>query len=131
MSQKKKRIVKKFKALSENYKREAEIDKLIELYSAVLKTLNDELDDLWKDYENKVSYIYNNDANITYDVLELPNGEIINVMVLESNDEIVVAHNGIIRKAKKHDHDEFNFEIGYNIAATRLIMKLLQKKYEF
>ena len=133
MSQKIKRCHRKLRTLSENYEREADINKLIDIYTKILDELNSELDNLWDEYGEMVSYIYNNneDANISYDLLELPNGNVLNVIILEIGDEIVVAYDGLVGKAKKHEHDDFDFETGYNIAATRLMMKVLQREYEF
>ena len=133
MSQKIKRCHKKLAMLSENYEREADINKLIDIYTKVIEELNDELDLIWDNYEANMAYIYNSDdtANVSYDLLEMPDGRQLEVMILETQREVNVAYDGLIGRAKAHEHDNWNFETGYSIAATRLMMKILQKENDF
>ena len=139
MSQREKRLVNKLKKLSADYEREKVLEDIAEAANfaimqanAALVQANEELDDLWDDYNKYIDYIYkNDDADISYDLLELPDGREINVMILQTNDVIAVSYNGIVGKAKRHEYDEFRFDAGYNIAATRLMMKLFEEEYDF
>lgn len=139
MSQREKRLVKKLQKLSADYEREKVLEDIAEAANfaimqanAALVQANEELDDLWDDYNKYIDYIYkNDDADISYDLLELPDGREINVMILQTNDVIAVSYNGIVGKAKRHEYDEFRFDVGYNIAATRLMMKLFEEEYDF
>ena len=139
MSQREKRMMKKVKKLSSDYEREKVLEDIIEAANfaimqanAALAQANKELDDLWDDYNKYIDYIYkNDDADISYDILELPDGQEISVMILQLNDTIAVAYNGLIGKAKKHESDNFSFETGYNIAAARLILAIMKQRYDF
>lgn len=132
MSQREKRIMKKVKRLSSDYERKEALNNLIKSANETLVHANAELDKLWDEYRDMMEYIYGNDsADISYDILDLPDGQQINVMILQLNDTIAVAYNGLIGKAKKHESDNFSFETGYNIAAARLILAIMQQRYDF
>lgn len=132
MSQREKRIMKKVKKLSSDYERKEVLNNLIKSANETLFYANEELDKLWDEYRKMMEYIYENDnADISYDILDLPDGQQINVMILQLNDTIAVAYNGLIGKAKKHESDNFSFETGYNIAAARLILAIMQQRYDF
>lgn len=132
MSQREKRLMKKLKQLSSDYEREKVLEDIAEAASEALRQANEELDELWDDYNHYIDYIYkNDDADISYDLLELPDGREINVMILQTDDVIAVSYDGLVGKAKRHEYDEFRFEVGYNIAAARLMMKLFEKEYDY
>ena len=130
MSQRARRLSKKVKQLSEQYDREREVNMAIDMATSLLNSLYNELDELWDEYNSQMAYIYkNDDAEISYDLLEMPDGTKIEVTILESDDSIMVAYKGLVGKSKKHKHDKFDFNIGYNLAATRLMMKIMEAKY--
>ena len=132
MSQRNKRLVKKVKILSEQLQKEIDLQEAIENVSAILKNLNDEYNDLWKEYSDCMAYVYkdnDDNAEIFYDLLVLPTNEEIEVVILRTDNEIVVSHNGLTCKAKRHEQDEFDFETGYNLAAARLLVEYYQDKY--
>lgn len=132
MSQRNKRLVKKVRILSEQLQKEIDLQEAIANLTALLDDLNKEYNDLWKEYDDCMAYVYKDnedDAEILYDLLVLPTNEEIEVVILKTNDEIVVSHNGLTGKAKRHEQDEFDFETGYNLAASRLLVEYYQHKY--
>ena len=154
MSQRIKRLTKKIKTLSENFERESAINKAIdEMYvmiddlsnleeesvDTIINDLQDsitrknrELDKIWKEYESIMAYVYKEgDANVGYDTIQLLEGIDLDLTILETEDIVMVASNGLIGKAKRHEQDKFDFEIGYRIALHRLIGKVLNKLYGY
>jgi hypothetical protein len=155
MSQRVKRLTKKIKRLSENFVRENEINNVIDniknsindlskltpeedvniaikYFEEIINQGNNELDNLWKEYGEIIAYIYKeNDAHIGYDVIKLLDDTELDITILEMEDIVLVASQGFVGKAKKHEQDEFDFEIGYQIAVHRLIEKILNKKYGY
>ena len=132
MSRREKRLIKKLKHLSVDYEKKEVLGAIVAVANETLKQANEELDELWNNYKDMMEYIYKNeDADISYDLLELPDGRQINVMILQANDTIAVSYNGLIGKAKRHECDEFQFEVGYNIAAARLILAIMESEYGF
>ena len=139
MSQRIKRLTKKIQKMSENYEREAVINNVIDEANQALKAFteiiqvgNKELDDIWKEYERIMAYVYkNDDANVSYDVVQLMDGTNLDIIILETKDVVLVSSLGLVGKAKKHEQDEYNFEIGYQIALHRLIGKVLNKLYGY
>ena len=139
MSQRIKRLTKKIQKMSENYEREAVINNVIDeanqaikAFTEIIQVGNKELDDIWKEYERIMAYVYkNDDANVSYDVVQLIDGTTLDIIILETKDVILVSSLGLIGKAKKHEQDEYSFEIGYQIALHRLIGKILNKLYGY
>lgn len=132
MSQRNKRLVKKVRILSEQLQKEVDLQEAIENVSGLLQNLNNEYDNLWKEYHDCMAYVYkdnDDNAEIFYDLLVLPTNEEIEVVILRTDDEVVVSYNGLTGKAKRHEQDEFDFEIGYNLAASRLLVEYYQNKY--
>ena len=125
MSQRNKRLKKHLAELSLNYQQQAEAEEMYEMLSKAIANLNKELDELWDNHNNHMSYIYSHDdAEVSYDILQLPDGEEIDVMILETDNEVLVSYNGLVGKAKKHPQDKFSFRKGYNLACIRLMNKL-------
>lgn len=155
MSQRLKRLTKKIGKISENFEREIKINETIddinqtiielskleqnqdvEIIIANLKEdlkLNvKELNNLNKEYKEIMEYVYKeNDAHIGYDTVTLFNGTELNLTILETNDVIMISSLGFVGKAKKHEEDIFDFEIGYKIALHRLLVKVFKRKYNY
>ena len=47
------------------------------------------------------------------------------ILVVQEDRTIIVSALGFVAKAKAHDSDEFDFEVGYNLALNRLLTELL------
>ena len=125
MSQRNKRLKKHLSELSLNYQQQAEAEQMYDMLSKAIQKLNNELDDLWDAHNDHMSYIYSqDDAEVSYDLLVLPDGQELDVMILETDNEVLVSYNGVVGKAKKHPQDKFSFKKGYNLACMRLMQKL-------
>ena len=125
MSQRNKRLKKHLAELSLNYQQQAEAEQMYEMLSNAILKLNNELDELWDAHSDHMSYIYSqDDAEVSYDLLVLPDGQELDVMILETDNEVLVSYNGVVGKAKKHPQDKFSFKKGYNLACMRLMQKL-------
>lgn len=125
MSQKNKRLKNHIKELSVINQKQEELENMISMLTKTIQSINLDLAALEVDYNQHINYIYSkDDAIISYNILQLPDGTEIDVMILETDDMVVVAHDGKIGKAKKHDTDNFDFNKGYNLACMRLMNKL-------
>ena len=125
MSQRNKRLKKHLSELSANYQKQEETERMYDILSKTIQKLDNELDDLWDAHNNHMSYIYSrDDAEVSYDLLVLPDGQELDVIILETDNEILVSYNGVVGKAKKHPQDKFSFKKGYNLACMRLMQKL-------
>ena len=133
MSQINKRIKKKVQKLSEAHHKCHELEELIRLHEAEIERLHKEQQKRVDDVINDMDYIINHatPGRVFIDKLELtlPNDEMIEAELYQVEDEVFVTYDGIVGQAKLHPEDDFDLNVGYNLAAARLILKLVELKF--
>lgn len=80
----------------------------------------EEQKNLLDEYVNK-----NEDSQIILKKELLNDNTELEILVVQEDRTIIVSTLGFVAKAKAHELDEFDFEIGYSLALNRLLTELL------
>lgn len=76
---------------------------------------------LFNEYVNK-----NKESKVFTKTETLEDGTELDICVVQEDRTVIVSTLGFMAKAKAHASDEFNFEVGYNLALTRLLNEILK-----
>jgi hypothetical protein len=126
MSRRVKRLVKKMKQVSAFEIDKQVIQNCIAQAEQNIKDANKILEQIKKEEEYFENYVNKaKNSKLLVRNQELNDGVNLEVTVVQEDRTIIVSAFGFVAKAKAHEKDEFDFEVGYNLALKRLMDDLL------
>ena len=126
MSRRVKRIVKKIKQVSGFEVDKQIVQNCIAQAEQNIKDANKILEQIKLEEEQFENYVNKaENSKLLVRKQNLGDGASFDVTVVQEDRTIIVSALGFVAKAKAHELDEFDFEVGYNLALKRLMDDLL------